>query len=72
MAPTTSGIQRLVGDDDAAGLCAIYPSRGPTAKCVSESPKKGGCNTGGGEAGALALLAALASWRRSGLRRSRR
>jgi hypothetical protein len=72
MAPLGSGgtVQRVIGADDAAGICTIYPVGGPTLKCVEErdTERGGGCSAGAGDSGgsagrgvALALGALLVS-----------
>ncbi len=60
MAPLLAGgtVQHVVGADDAAGICTIYPAGGPTLKCVQERKEKGGCSSGAGGGGAIAIALA--------------
>lgn len=77
MAPTgTPGeVKRLLSDDDASGICTLYPAGRPTVKCVadtvpSSTPKSGGCGAGPAGGSALALLALLALARTARRRRA--
>ncbi len=63
-------IQHLIGADDAAGICAIYPVGGSPLKCVEERKEDGGwCSSGAGGAGGIVL--AVAALLVAGARRRR-
>jgi hypothetical protein len=65
-------LKRDLDPDDEAGVCAIYPAgvaAGPDGTCGTSAgpPSSGGCShagSGSGAAAVLALLAAVARWRR--------
>jgi hypothetical protein len=56
-----SSNKRVITDDDARGVCAIYPPTSTPALCEANLPADGcGCHAGGGRPAATsALLLAL-------------
>ena len=59
-APSGQTSKRILGADDIAGICAIYPRGAQTATCIQDSPPSGGCGCSPGQSGPGSVLATLA------------
>ena len=58
-APSGQTSKRILGSDDIAGICAIYPRGAQTVTCVQSTPS-GGCGCSPGQSGPGSVLATLA------------
>jgi MYXO-CTERM domain-containing protein len=59
-APSGQTSKRILGSDDIAGICAIYPRGAQTVTCMQNATAPGGCGCSPGQSGPGSVLATLA------------
>ena len=59
-APSGQTSKRILGSDDIAGICGIYPRGAQTVTCMQNATAPGGCGCSPGQSGPGSVLATLA------------